>query len=101
MQTMLDVLLWTIRVIHVLSIMFWLIFCMVDLNTGHRDESNKEYTIVSKDAKDVESETSSVRSRNAMKAFLLLFSLGLVTIPYLLAIMARVDSCHVMFNEYF
>ena len=100
MQTLLDVLMWTIRVIHVLSILFWMLFCIIGLNTGSRDDSSKEYTIVSKGAKDVESDTSSVRSRNAMRAFFLLFSMIAIAIPYLLAMMARVDTCHVMFNEY-
>ena len=97
MHLFLDILLWSIRVLHVLSIMFWLLYCALNLN--NRSNNDSDYISVSKGVKDVESETSSNRKRNAYKAFVLIFALMLAAIPFGIAFMSRLDSCHVMFDS--
>ena len=77
-----------------LSIMFWLLFCAIN-----RSDDSTVYSIASNGVKDVESETSSVRKRKSYQSFCLIFAMSLVTIPFLIAMMSRLDSCHVMFNS--
>ncbi|CAG2111915.1 unnamed protein product [Medioppia subpectinata] len=97
---LLDTLMWSTRVAHILSMLFWFVYCCKHRSSDtSADNESTEYTVVGKGVKDVESETSSMARRNGYKAIGLIFCLFLVSIPFLLAFMVHQESCNKMFND--
>ncbi|CAG2113484.1 unnamed protein product [Medioppia subpectinata] len=97
---LLNSLMWSTRVAHVLSMLFWFVYCCKHRSSDtSADNESTEYTVVGKGVKDVESETSSMARRNGYKAIGLIFCLFLALIPFLLAFMTHQESCNKMFND--
>ncbi|XP_054159283.1 alkylglycerol monooxygenase-like [Oppia nitens] len=105
--TMVQVLMWSIRLLHIISIVVWCVYSCRQCSAHNKSvaEDTTQYTIVDKSGggggKDVESETSSVLQQNSIKVMAIIAFLMLTSIPFGIAFMVRLNSCIKMFNDFY
>ncbi|XP_054158433.1 alkylglycerol monooxygenase-like [Oppia nitens] len=105
-QLLLAITLWMARLMHVLSVVFWLIYQLVlctaigNNRSSSSSANNHEYVMAAKVDKDVESDTSSMMARNRCLTIFILFTILLGVIVFLTAWLSRLESCTQMLNEW-
>ncbi|CAG2171486.1 unnamed protein product [Oppiella nova] len=91
---------WVVRVVHVVSIIFWVLYLITRFIQNKRDHNSSEYMMASNGEKDVESDTSSMIARNKCQTIFMIFSILLGVMVFLSAWLSRMDSCAQMLNEW-
>ncbi|CAG2103918.1 unnamed protein product [Medioppia subpectinata] len=80
---LLNILMWSTRAAHVLSMLFWFVYCCKHRSSA--DNESTEYT----DVKDIESETSSKIRRNGCKAIIFILCFLIVSLAFIIAFMTQ------------
>ncbi|CAG2108540.1 unnamed protein product, partial [Medioppia subpectinata] len=69
----LSITLWTVRTAHMVSILWWLVYMIVDYVRREDRDNGSDYMMASNGEKDVESDTSSMIARNKCQNIFIIF----------------------------
>ena len=97
MFLLLRTLLWSIRIWHLFSLLFWLVYW----GLGGQSVDSTSYTITSKRVEDKNNNYICAAKRYSINDFLVLFSTIFTAVLFYIASMSNINSCHIMFNNFY